>query len=468
MIAGAALFEVGRAHARRDRAEPAGRVGAPAAAARVVGQERARATRRTSSVDRQRQQRVEDDREQDLADEQQRDRRVDAEQELHDREADRVDAGARSRRRRPGRGRAPGRAARAGGPRRSRPRSAPARRSRASAAARCRRTGRSRSRTARPATEPISRPTAATSSGERSAGTPKTVIWATAVSCRMPPSRPRAARRPTSGRGRGHGVGSRSRRAGRWPAWSAPRRTRAGAGRRRAGRGCGGRARPRPRRRGARCRSGCPGGNSDFSRVETVPAVTIRSPSLTSLPRGDELEQQVAGRADRGVERRRARRSAAALAETPNSWSVSSITIALPSETRLDLADQALAVDHGLVGAHAVARALVDLHGRVPGARGAREDARDHRLVGLHAAGGVDVEQRRAAACSRRRRPASWVTSWRSASRSFLSLSRSSLASSVDAEPAEEVAERLDDAVRALLDRREHLHRAALDAVQTA
>ena len=62
----------------------------------------------------------------------------------------------------------------------------------------------------------------------------------------------------------------------------------------------------------------------------------------------------------------------------------------------------------------------------------------------------------------------SWVTSWRSASRSFLSLSRSSLASSVDPNHPNEVAHRLDDAVRALLDRREHLHRTALDAVQTA
>ena len=84
---GAALFEVGWAQARRDRAEPAGRVRAPAAAARVVGQER-REDAADEQVDRQREQRVEDDREQDLAHEQQRDRRVDAEQELHDGEAD--------------------------------------------------------------------------------------------------------------------------------------------------------------------------------------------------------------------------------------------------------------------------------------------------------------------------------------------------------------------------------------------
>jgi hypothetical protein len=36
------------------------------------------------------------------------------------------------------------------------------------------------------------------------------------------------------------------------------------------------------------------------------------------------------------------------------------------------------------------------------------------------------------------------------------------------AEPAEQVAERLERAVGALLDRREHLHRAALDGVQAA
>src|SRR5688572_447855 len=47
-----------------------------------------------------------------------------------------------------------------------------------------------------PAIEPHSSPTAATSSGERSAGTPKIATCETVVSCRIPPTSPMATSRP--------------------------------------------------------------------------------------------------------------------------------------------------------------------------------------------------------------------------------------------------------------------------------
>src|SRR3954469_3793673 len=78
----------------RDRAEAARGVGPAPAAARVVGQEREQRAAH-QRVDRQREQGVEHDRHQDLAQEQRGDRRVDSEQELQQREAERGDRGGR-------------------------------------------------------------------------------------------------------------------------------------------------------------------------------------------------------------------------------------------------------------------------------------------------------------------------------------------------------------------------------------
>ena len=55
-----------------------------------------------------------------------------------------------------------------------------------------------------PEIEPAMKPAEATSSGVRSAGTPKTVIWETALSCRIPPSRPSSASRTTEAGGDRH------------------------------------------------------------------------------------------------------------------------------------------------------------------------------------------------------------------------------------------------------------------------
>ena len=132
---------------------------------------------------------------------------------------------------------------------------------------------------------------------------------------------------------------------------------------------------------------------------------------------------------------------------------------------RLDLADEALAVDDRVVDVDAVAGALVDRHGLVPGARGALVDARLDRVVLLQAAGGVhllqalellelavlDLELRDLAA-----------------QRVALALEPVALVLGVErvAEPPEQVADRLERLVRPLLDRSEDLQRAALDGVQ--
>ena len=64
--------------------------------------------------------------------------------------------------------------------------------------------------------------------------------------------------------------------------------------------------------------------------------MTIFSPFLTSLPCGTSSSSRSPGAPTAGsIEPGSPER--AALAETPNSWSVSSITIALPSETDLTL-----------------------------------------------------------------------------------------------------------------------------------
>ena len=202
-----------------------------------------------------------------------------------------------------------------------------------------------------PGTEPISSPTDATSSGDRSAGTPNTVICATAVSCRMPPSRPRAARRAIAGpvgvtasacrsrreRGRCSGFVSTStyssrRRSAAGRTWMrrssspSPSSTRL----HRADQDPGREQRLQPRRDRA-------GGDDPLALLDELAA-------------RDELEQQVAGGADRGVDRAR-------LAGAGGLGGDAELLVGeqhhdrVAVGDRLDLADEALAVDHGLVGA---------------------------------------------------------------------------------------------------------------------
>ena len=226
---------------------------------------------------------------------QERDRRVDAEQELQDREADRRDARSPRRRRRPARARAPGRAARAGARRRSRRRRSTSE-VRPSVWASSVSMNRPRPKPKHaPAIEPHSSPTVATSSGERSAGTPKTATCETVVSCRMPPTSPIATRRPTLVAFQV--TASRPRRAGRR---SASVSTCTKSRSRRSANGLDvDRAvelalalDPLDRRR-----SGCPRGNGDGSRVGDRAGRDDRVAGAHLLGLGHEVEQQVAGRA---------------------------------------------------------------------------------------------------------------------------------------------------------------------------
>ena len=132
-----------------------------------------------------------------------------------------------------------------------------------------------------------------------------------------------------------------------------------------------------------------------------------------------------------------------------------------------DLAGEAVGGDHRLAGAHAGARALVDLDRRVPDRRRLADDARGHRLVPSSAS-----------LRSRPSRPWSWRF-WRTASvpataaRSAVAFCVAQLvdvALGVErvAEPAGQVAHRLERAAGALLDRGDDLEDALLHAVQPA
>ena len=121
----------------------------------------------------------------------------------------------------------------------------------------------------------------------------------------------------------------------------------------------------------------------------------------------------------------------AASAETPKSESESSITTALPSETVLTLPTRPLPLITGWLTAHAVARALVDLHRRVPGRVRAAVDARGDRLVGVEPAAAAVVDEVAQLVVLVLARPAGARPPGAGWSRSASSLSRSPLASSV-------------------------------------
>src|SRR3712207_2204953 len=73
-----------------------------------------------------------------------------------------------------------------------------------------------------------------------------------------------------------------------------------------------------------------PRGNGDGRRGLVVPAVTIRSPVRTILPRGTRSNRRSPPTAGATVP---GSRDFAVTAETPKSWSVSSVTTALPEDT---------------------------------------------------------------------------------------------------------------------------------------
>ena len=180
----------------------------------------------------------------------------------------------------------------------------------------------------RPAIEPPSRPTEATSSGERSAEHAEDADL-------------RDGRRAAGSRRRGRARrGGRRRRRSR-SRRGARRRAQVGAGLRSApatksrSAQVGGRldvdrrsSSPSPCRRADACRSGCSAGTATGSRAETVPAVTTCRRARTALAFGHEVDQQVAGRARRPASTMPGSPRPCASAETPKSWSVSSITTA--------------------------------------------------------------------------------------------------------------------------------------------
>jgi hypothetical protein len=209
-----------------------------------------------------------------------------------------------------------------------------------------------------------------------------------------------------------------------------------------------------------------PCGNGDGRRAETVPAVTIVSPGAHLLGLWHEVEQQVAGRAgdrqDRaGLPGRCGERADAELRVAQQHHDRVAV------RDRLDLADEALAVDHGLVDGETVARALVDLDRLVPGGWRAAVDTRRLRLVRVQPAAARvvdDVAQLRILvrchlqSCDLGAQPVA------------LGLELVALVLGVErvAEPAEQVPDRLERTVGALLHRCHDLHRPRLDRLQRA
>ena len=277
-----------------------------------------------------------------------------------------------------------------------------------------------------PAIEPHSRPIAATSSGDRSAGTPKIATCETVVSCRMPPTRPIGDEAGDGCGAPGHGVPVEARRSAVRLGQDLHEVEAAQVG--------GGRDVDRAVQLALAldaldaCRSGSlrerrrqPVGDrargDDLSPVRTSFASGTRSNSRSP-------GEPATGRIGPGWS------ACAASAETPKSVSESSITTALPSETVLTLPTRPLPLMTGWLTCDAVARALVDLDRRVPGRVRAAVDARGDRLVGVEPVAARRSRRGRAAPCSRSR---TWrrATSWRSWSRSVSSSSRSPLASIV-------------------------------------
>ena len=313
-----------------------------------------------------------------------------------------------------------------------------------------------------PVIEPAMKPAEATSSGVRSAGTPKTVTCETALSWRMPPSRPSRARRTTDAEVIVTGVVQVGVRLGQ--DLDHVHALEVGGGRDLHAavqlavaevdvRDAADQDRPRVAR--LQPADDGPGGVDEVAYAHLVGGV-------------DELEQQLAGRGSRTGTTVPGSCEAPAIPPVANSGSVISVTTRAAAGRRLDLADEAGAVDHGIAAVHAVAGALVDLEALVPAVGGA--DRRRARRPGR------TWPSRRCVSISLIL-PSCWASrSWFIAAvswlRSLVALGDRlvALALGVDgvAEPAEEVAERLQDAARALLDRRECRQRTALHRVQAA
>ena len=99
------------------------------------------------------------------------------------------------------------------------------------------------------------------------------------------------------------------------------------------------------------CRSGSPAGSATRRRASVVPG-GVDEVALADLGGGvDEVEQQVAGRADGGRDACPARGCRRRSPPAAKLWSVISVTTAPPPVTVLDLADEAGAVDHRVAAA---------------------------------------------------------------------------------------------------------------------
>ena len=120
---------------------------------------------------------------------------------------------------------------------------------------------------------------------------------------------------------------------------------------------------------------GIPRGNSDSTREERKPEVTTVVPSLTRLPFSTKSSSSLLGLPTSGCTMPLAP-SGTIWADTALEASVSSVTSAVPPVTLVTLPGQPAGRDHRLVHAHTVARALVDLHGRVPDGGRAGDHAR--------------------------------------------------------------------------------------------
>ncbi len=149
-------------------------------------------------------------------------------------------------------------------------------------------------------------------------------------------------------------------------------------------------------------------------------------------------------------------------------WSVISVTCATLAGDRRDLADEPVAVDDRLVDADARARAAIDVERLVPDGRRAPDHARGDRVVA----------RSRLAERSSPSMPLSWtfsrtaawppIASLRSDRTCLRSWSRWSRAWSVSPNQPARSRNGLERAVGALLDRREHLQHPALERVQAA
>ena len=201
-----------------------------------------------------------------------------------------------------------------------------------------------------------------------------------------------------------------------------------------------------------------------------MPAVTTVVALAHVRPCGTKLEQQVAGLPTGGFTSPVVAGRCTTWADTPLVWSVISVTIERrrrrPSVT-LPTRPSPLITGWSTRTPSLEPLSIVDR--RVPDGRRAADHARGDRLVAVDAAAELSSPTS-ARSCAFSRSRGLGAVDLRCAARRARLLQLVALGLGVErvAEPADEVADRLERAAGALLDRREHLHDAALDGVQRA